>query len=265
MKNKTPTSDPTPPTADADAARDFDAAERRFLETYDATAFDRPSVTVDVVVLTVRDGELEVALVRRPDHPHKDRWSLPGGFIRLEESLHGAAARVLREKAGLSNVYLEQLYTFGEPGRDPRLRVISIAYVALVDPARLSAVDRAGQVLGRVEVPWRGETGGPVDIESSEGRPYDLAFDHADIVGMAVKRLRGKLDYTPIGFQLLPDAFTLRRLQTVHETVLGRSLNKDSFRRRMLASGLLEATGERETEVGHRPAELYRIIKRSAI
>jgi 8-oxo-dGTP diphosphatase len=92
-----------------------------------------------------------------------------------------------------------------------------------------------------------------------------LAFDHADILGMAVKRIRGKLDYTPIGFQLLPETFTLRRLQDVHETVLGRSLNKDSFRRRMLASGLLESTGERETEVGHRPAELYRFTKRSAI
>ena len=116
-----------------------------------------------------------------------------------------------------------------------------------------------------MEVPWQGETGGPVQVLHDDGSPVELAFDHDDILGMAVKRIRGKLDYTPIGFQLLPDTFTLRELQRVHETVLGTTLNKDSFRRRMLASGQLEATGEREQEVGHRPAELYRFARRSAI
>lgn len=239
--------------------------EQDFLAAYDPSQFDRPSVAVDVAILSVVDGRLEVALVERTEHPHKGCWALPGGFVRMDESLDRAAERVLGQKAGLTDVYLEQLYTFGAPDRDPRTRVISVAYYALVDPARLAREDTDGLVFGRIAVPWQGETGGPVEVRDRSRRKLPLAFDHADILGMAVKRIRGKLDYTPIGFQLLPETFTLRRLQAVHETILGRTQNKDSFRRRMLASGLLEATGERETQVGHRPAELYRFTKRSAI
>jgi 8-oxo-dGTP diphosphatase len=239
--------------------------ERDFLAAYDAGQFDRPSLAVDVAILTVVDGGLQVALVERSEHPDKGRWSLPGGFVRIDESLDRAATRVLAEKAGLTDVYLEQLYTFGDPARDPRTRVISVAYYALVDQARLASGADSSLTFGRIDVPWEGETGGPVEARGAQGQDMPLAFDHADILGMAVKRIRGKLDYTPIGFQLLAETFTLRRLQDVHETILGRTLNKDSFRRRMLASGLLEATGERESEVGHRPAELYRFTKRSAI
>lgn len=239
--------------------------EQDFLAAYDPRDFDHPSVAVDVAILSVVDGRLEVALVERTEHPHKGCWALPGGFVRMDESLDRAAERVLGQKAGLTDVYLEQLYTFGTPDRDPRTRVISVAYYALVDPARLAREDTDGLVFGPIAVPWQGETGGPVEVRDRSRRKLSLAFDHADILGMAVKRIRGKLDYTPIGFQLLPETFTLRRLQAVHETILGRTQNKDSFRRRMLASGLLEATGERETEVGHRPAELYRFTKRSAI
>jgi 8-oxo-dGTP diphosphatase len=239
--------------------------ERAFLAAYDPAAFDRPSLAVDVALLTVIDGHLEVALVERTQHPHQGRWALPGGFVRMDESLEKAATRVLREKAGLADMYLEQLYTFGEPERDPRTRVVSVAYYALVDHARLASTGRANLTFGRIVVPWEGEAGGPVEARDRQGRDMRLAFDHADILGMAVKRIRGKLDYTPIGFQLLPETFTLRRLQDVHETILGRTLNKDSFRRRMLGSRLLEATGERETEVGHRPAELYRFTRGSAI
>jgi 8-oxo-dGTP diphosphatase len=183
----------------------------------------------------------------------------------MDESLDRAATRVLSEKADLAGVYLEQLYTFGDPNRDPRTRVISVGYYALVDHAHLRPSDDAHLAFGQIVVPWKGEAGGPVAVRDAEGRDMPLAFDHADILGMAVKRIRGKLDYTPIGFQLLAETFTLRRLQDVHETILGRKLNKDSFRRRMLASGLLAATGQREAHVGHRPAELYRFTKRSAI
>lgn len=239
--------------------------EQEFLTAYDPKAFDLLSLAVDVAILTVVDGGLEAALVERAEHPHRGRWALPGGFLRMDESLDQAAKRVLGQKAGLANVFLEQLYTFGNPKRDPRTRVITVAYYALVDPVRLVPDDTHTFELGRIVVPWEGETGGPVEVRDREHRKLPLAFDHADILGMAVKRIRGKLDYTPIGFQLLPETFTLRRLQDVHETILGRTLNKDSFRRRMLASGLLEATGERESEVGHRPAELYRFTKRSAI
>jgi len=119
--------------------------------------------------------------------------------------------------------------------------------------------------VARLSVPWQGETGGPVELVDDSGADLELAFDHHDILGMVVKRMRGKLSYSPIGFQLLPTAFTLRNLQQVHESVLGRSLNKDSFRRKMLASGELEATGERQHGVEHRPAELYRFVRRSAV
>jgi 8-oxo-dGTP diphosphatase len=240
--------------------------EDEFLKSYDASAFDRPSVGVDVALLAVFDRELYTLVVRRAQHPSRGRWALPGGFLRMDETLEAAARRVLAARTGLRDVFLEQLYTFGDPRRDPRTRVLSVAYYALVDRARFAEASTGGRdvTVARLAVPWEGETGGPVDLLDASGAALPLAFDHADILGMAVKRLRGKLDYTPIGFQLLPETFTLFDLQKVHETVLGRPLNKDSFRRRMLASGLLEATGEAQKDVDHRPAELYRFTRRSA-
>ena len=235
------------------------------MNSYDPLKYDRPSVTVDVAMLSLVERELRILVVRREDEPYRGYWALPGGFVGMEESLEKAAERVLNEKTGLSGMYLEQLFTFGDPHRDARTRVISVAYYALVNWGRLESLDTAeNSIMAKIEVPWEGETGGPVDLVGREGL-LQVAFDHADIVGMAVKRIRGKLDYVPIGFQLLPSRFTLRELQEVHETVLGKPLNKDSFRRRMLASGLLEATGEREEDVEHRPAELYRFTRRSAI
>jgi 8-oxo-dGTP diphosphatase len=184
----------------------------------------------------------------------------------MDESLDAAAARLLRDKAGLAGVLLAQLYTFGAPGRDPRGRVIAVAYCALVDAARLaSATTAPGARVAAVRVPWPGETGGPVELYDHTGHELPLAFDHADVLGMAVKHLRSKLDDGPVGFQLLPAEFTLRALQDVHEAVRGEAVNKDSFRRRMLASGYLEATGAHERDASHRPAELYRFVRRSAV
>jgi 8-oxo-dGTP diphosphatase len=242
--------------------------ELAFLAGYDATRFPRPSVAVDVVLLTVRDGAIRALVGRRDDHPHRGRWAVLGSFLRIEESLHAAAARVLRTKGGLRDVFTEQLYTFGAPGRDPRTRVISVAYYALVEPATLKAAAAArgdaGLLLARLDVPWPGETGGPVAALDGAGAPLPLAFDHAEILGIAVKRIRGKLDYAPIGFELLPHAFSLRDLRLVHEAILGRALNKDSFRRRILDRGLVVPTGERAAGVGHRPPELYRFVNRPA-
>jgi 8-oxo-dGTP diphosphatase len=253
--------------------------DERYLAQYDPAAFERPSVTVDVALLAVKDETLVTLLVPRTSPPFRGRHALPGGFLRMDEPLEGAAARVLHDKAGLEHVFLEQLYTFGAVHRDPRMRVVTVAYYALVHPGRLEVAARSaaarGTTLAHIEVPWEGETGGAVECHSvaseggaraHEGRePLSLAFDHAEILGTAVKRIRGKLDYSPIGFQLLPERFTLGELQRVHETVLSRPLNKDSFRRRMLASGQLEATGELQREVDHRPAELYRFSRRSAV
>jgi 8-oxo-dGTP diphosphatase len=240
-------------------------AEQAFLESYDPSQFEHPSLAVDVVVLTVRDGDLRVALVPRDEHPDKGKWALPGGFVGMQESLDAAAARVLETKAGQRAVFLEQLYSFGEPGRDPRTRVVSVAYYALVNSARLVGLAERDVLLGRLRVPWKGEAGGRVDVLDDSSRKLAVAFDHARIIATSIKRIRGKLDYAPIGFQLLPATFTLRALQDVHEAILGTTINKDSFRRRMLATGQLMATGKQESAVGHRPAALYRFTRRSAV
>ncbi len=241
-------------------------SEAEFLAAYDPNRFQRSSVAVDVALVTVHGGRLCTLGLRRTEHPFRGRVVLPGGFVRPSESLDAAAARVLADKAGLERVFLEQLYSFGEPDRDPRTRVISVAYYALVDAARFAAAFAAHPelLLAYVKVPWAGETGGAVELEDEAGRALEIGFDHDRILGTAVKRLRGKLDYAPIGFQLLPEEFTLAELQHVHEVLQDHKLNKDSFRRRMLASGVLEATGRQVRDVGHRPPELYRFRERSA-
>jgi 8-oxo-dGTP diphosphatase len=233
--------------------------EATFLAAYDATAFAKPSVTVDVVLIGIQAGSLRTLLVRRTEHPDRGRWALPGGFVRMDESLDDAAARVLAEKAGLADVYLEQLYTFGRPDRDPRMRIISVSYYALVDRHRLERIAANDNArLSTIDVPWDGESGGAVDLLDDLGEPVEIAFDHRDIVGVAVKRLRGKLNYAPVGYALLPPEFTLLQLQRVHEIILGTRVNKDSFRRRMLASSELVPTGSHEDGVDYRPAALYR-------
>lgn len=229
--------------------------EAEFLATYDANAFPRPSVAVDVVVLAVLDRRLSALLVRRREHPFLGEHALPGGFVRMDESLDDAARRVLQQKAGVGQVYLEQLQTFGAVDRDPRGRVISVAYTALVGPDLPAGADSAW---GALEVPWADDLGGPVTARDRRGGALPLAFDHAQILGEAVRRLRRRIDHDPIDQALLPPQFTLRQLQDVHEAVLGRALNKDSFRRRMLSRDALEETGDRQEEVEHRPAALYR-------
>jgi len=233
----------------------------------DAAGSAEITLAVDVCVLTASDGALRVVLARRTHEPYSGRWALPGGFVGVAETPEQAAVRALGAKTGLRRLYLEQLYTFGDPDRDPRGRVVSVAHIALVHPGRLASVSPGGEDvrLAPLQVPWPGEAGGAVHALDPSGGRLRIAFDHAEILGLAVKRLRGKLDYTRVGYELLPSTFTLRMLQDVHETVLGRALNKDSFRRRMLASGDLVATGERETGVQNRPAELFRLAPRPAV
>lgn len=212
-------------------------------QPYDPAGYPSVAVTVDLVLMTVEDGCLVVLLQRRAQAPFADCLALPGGFVLENEGLDAAAVRILRNKAGLEDAWLEQLYTFGEPARDPRMRVVSIAYFALVPPGHLreAAAERTDLVLAPAAEP---------------GEP--LAFDHAAIIALAQERLRGKLDYTPIALALLPDLFTLRDLQNVHEAILHTSLNKPAFRRRMLDKGWIEGTGQRESQTAFRPAEFYR-------
>jgi 8-oxo-dGTP diphosphatase len=216
------------------------------LSDYDPNAFDRPSVTVDLVLLGIADGHPAVLLLRRDQAPFAERWALPGGFVAIDEPIDAAARRVLAAKAGIADAHLEQLYTFGAVDRDPRMRIVSVAHLALLAPDAFTAALAGGAGLSAAPI----GTGGSVAV--------DLAFDHADIVALALRRLRGKLDYSDVGFALLPERFTLRQLQDVHEAVLGRPLNKPAFRRRMLDRGGLHPTGEREAGTSFRPAELFR-------
>lgn len=239
-------------------------SEQEFLAAYDASVFPHPSLAVDVALITVDAGELKALLLRRQHHPARGKWALPGTFVGIEESIDDAAERALREKTGVSGIFLEQLYTFGDPGRDPRTRVVTVAYYALVDVETLTkqfGKSKQAQLI-RLIVPFEGESGDHVDACDDQGETLPIAFDHARILGTVVSRLRGKLDYADIGFELLPKRFTLRQLQTIHETILGHSVNKDSFRRRLVASGLIAPTGQLEQSVGHRPAELYRFKRK---
>jgi 8-oxo-dGTP diphosphatase len=242
--------------------------ELRFLAGYDASRYPRPSVAVDVVLLTVHGDGLQTLLVRRDGQPQKVRWALPGGFVQMDESLDDAARRVLALKAGLDGVFIEQVYTFGEPRRDPRTRVISVVYLALVEAGRLRRAvdDRADHALGLATVECSDDGAGTAIAVARDaaGTVVPLAFDHAAILGRTVERVRGKLAWAPIGFELLPATFTLRDLRLIHEGILGRPLNKDSFRRRMLDQGLVEPTGELLRGTGHRPAELYRLARERA-
>jgi ADP-ribose pyrophosphatase YjhB (NUDIX family) len=234
--------------------------EANYLASYDASAFERLSVAVDLVLMSVAGGAPAALLTRREEHPFLGRWALPGGFVAPRESLDEAARRLLREKAHMDSAYVEQLYTFGAVERDPRTRVIAVAYFALLPAERFAAALKAAPALSlaRIEVPWSGEEGGPVEARTPEGDPLPIAFDHGEMLALAIRRLRGKLDYSDVAFALLPEVFTLRDLQAIHEAILGTSLNKPAFRRRMLDTGRLQATGERETGASFRPAELFR-------
>ncbi len=240
------------------------ANERAFLDAYDAEAFPRPSLAVDVVLLCVRGAALQVRVIRRVEHPFAGTWTLPGTFVGLEEDLPDAAARVLREKLGLTDVHLEPFHTFGAPGRDPRTRIVTVAHVALVPEAQGELAEGRW---GDVVVPWSSDAGGDVRVRG-DGADLPLGFDHAVVIGGAVAHLRRLLGETRprtvgilgVARPLLPDAFTLRRVQAIHEALAGRAVNKDSFRRKVLSENRLEATGEREAAVGHRPAELYRFV-----
>jgi len=198
----------------------------------------RPSVTVDACVFGVDAGALKILLIRRAQPPFKGSWALPGGFVQMGESLEESARRELSEETGFAPAYLEQLYTFGDVKRDPRGRVISVAYLALAKLAEAKAASDAD------EARWWALDELP-----------DLAFDHGEIIRMAKKRLRAKVRYAPIGFDLLPRQFSLVELQALYEILLGRGVDKANFRKKVLGMGLLKDTGKHSDAV--RPARLY--------
>lgn len=200
-------------------------------------------VTVDIVIFTIQQGVLKVLLVKRRIAPFLGQFAIPGGFIHEDEDLEQAAVRELREETGVSDVYLEQLYSFGKPDRDPRGRVVTVAYFALISADRKL---KAGS--DAAEAAWY-----PMD------HPPPLAFDHATILNYALERLRNKLEYTTVGFQLLPEKFTLTELQEVYEAILGKKLDKRNFRRKISVLKILEPVAEYRRG-GQRPAQLYRFV-----
>ncbi len=216
---------------------------RQSPESYDPARYERPSVTVDVVILTMRQRRLEALLIKRRRWPFEGLWAIPGGFVNPDESLEDAARRELEAETGVRDVYLEQLYTFGDPHRDPRTRVITVVYYALIraETLTVSAGDDAA------EAEW---------FPVYQFPP--LAFDHDKILTYTMQRLRGKLEYTTIGFQLLAPEFTLSELQEVYEAILDRPMDKRNFRKKVLTTGILETTEHTRKTGQHRPAALYR-------
>jgi len=199
-------------------------------------------VTVDIVIFTVREGSLQVLLVKRGVPPFEGQHAIPGGFLREGESLEKAALRELHEETGVRNVFLEQLYTFGDPKRDPRGRIITVAYYALIASDKLSLIAGADAA----EALW---------FRANDLPP--LAFDHKHILDYALERLRNKLEYTTVGFQLLPEKFTLGVLQAVYEAILGKQLDKRNFRRKIALLGILKPLREWQ-HTGRKPAQLFR-------
>lgn len=280
--------------------------EEEFLQQYDATQYSRPSVAVDMLIFTVTDEEVEnyrklsekalkILLVKRGEHPFLGQWALPGGFVGIDESIDEAALRKLKTETNVDNIYMEQLYTWGEVDRDPRTRVIGCSYMALVDSGRihLQAGDHAVeakwfQIKDHLQQEKRVITAGGYILEkwigielwndtekfsatikitkTVEGRTSrmereiidsgSIAFDHAKMIEYAVERLRNKIEYTDIAFTLMPERFTLTELQQVYEVILGKELLAAAFRRKV-ADKVIE-TNEYRKSAGHRPSKLYR-------
>jgi len=209
--------------------------------------YPRPALATDCVVFGLDNEDLKVLLIQRDIEPFKGKWALPGGFIKPGEALEDAARRELLEETGLKGIFLEQLYTFGEPGRDPREHVVTVVYYALTNLSehviKASTDARNAAWFSTDDVPG-------------------LAFDHEVILETALTRLRGKITYQPIGFELLPKKFTLRQLQEMYEKILDKALDKRNFRKKMLGFGILVASDEIETDVAHRAARLYGFDKR---
>ena len=280
--------------------------EKEFLDRYDAKQYERPSVTVDMLVFTVMnemkesyrklpEKALKILMVKRGNHPFMGYWALPGGFVDMNESLDEAALRELKEETNIGNIYMEQLYTWGDVDRDPRTRVIGCSYMSLVDSSRLDIkagddaedaewfkvncsvieqkkviLEKGCNVQNKVRLVLsndREELAAVIKIDKTfDGNVIrvnreliesnGIAFDHGKIIEYAVERLRNKIEYTDIAFSLMPEHFSLTELQQVHEVILGKKLLKANFRRKI--SEMVLETGEYTRDVGHRPSKLFK-------
>lgn len=251
--------------------KDFEMmTEEEFLAQYNPNAYEKPSVTVDMLVFTMNENQqLELLLIRRKGHPCRGKWAIPGGFINMDETLEEAAARELEEETGLTDIYLEQLYTFGAVHRDVRMRVISVAYMALV-PARLlkfqAGDDAADACLYEIK-----KEENEVAFYSRERKQLlaraDLAFDHYEIIQTALERLQGKIRYTDIALELLRDKekFSIYELQMIHEAVTGEKIDvanfRRSFKKKFIDTGRVEKLEEKCMEYSKKPSSYYKLVQ----
>lgn len=266
--------------------------EEEFLEGYNPSEYERPSVTVDNVIFSVfntktdnyrknPDKNLYLLLIKRGEHPFLDKWALPGGFVRMDEDIEESAYRELKEETNIDNIYMEQLYTFGEVNRDPRMRIISTAYMALIKSDNIDLKSDTDakeaewfkltyefQEKEKLEITLKNKKmtlnfvlginpkiKGEKSIEILDSG--DLAFDHAKIIGYALIRLRNKIEYTDLVFNLMPEYFTLTELQKVYEIILGKELIKANFRRKI--KDIVTETDKFSDEAGHRPSKLFKL------
>ncbi|MCH5167197.1 MAG: NUDIX hydrolase [Erysipelotrichales bacterium] len=266
--------------------------EKEFLDSYNKNDFDLLSVTADILVLSVSSYEsdnyrktdekhMSVLLVKRDDYPFKNKWCFPGGFVGYDEDLDKAPARILKNETNLSDIYLEQLYTYGDPKRDPRMRIISTAYMALIDKNRLDCklnesaswfdvkILDDGKIVDvflnngeteikvKIEKILRDKTTDRYDFKVIENK--DLAFDHAKVLLSGIERLRNKVNYTDIVFNMMPEYFTLGELQSVYEVILNKKLLDPAFRR--IIEPKVQKTDKMRTGEGHRPSVLFKYKK----
>lgn len=263
--------------------------EEEFLKDYDPSKFDRLSMTTDILIFSVSDGIQEnyrklnkkyfsVLLVKRDNYPFKDKWCLPGGFIKIDEDIEDAAKRILNEEANIHDIYLEQLYTFGNPNRDPRMRVVSASYMALIDKNKLNYkisnnaswfnvmvledkkeivvnLDNGVETINfKIKKILKDKTTDRYKYEVIENDK--LAFDHPLVIVSGISRLKNKIEYTDIVFNMMPEYFTLGELQQVYEVILGKKLLDPAFRR--IIANKVEKTNKMKTGGGHRPSALFK-------
>ena len=264
-------------------------SEEEFLKDYDSSKFEKLSMTTDILIFSVSDEVQEnyrklnkkhfsILLVKRDNYPFKDKWCLPGGFIRIDEDIEDSAKRILADETNLHNIYLEQLYTFGDPNRDPRMRVVSTSYMALIDKNRLNEQIAKKASWFKVMVledknsinitldngveEIKLKIGKTLKEKTTDRYKYDIlsndkmAFDHPLVIASGISRLKNKLEYTDIVFNMMPEYFTLGDLQQVYEIILGKKLLDPAFRR--IIANKVEKTTKMKTGGGHRPSVLFK-------
>ena len=265
-------------------------SEEEFLKDYNKNDFDLLSITTDILIFSVSNEEEEnyrktdkkkmsILMVKRNDYPFKDKWCLPGGFIGIDENLDDAPRRILKNETNLDNIYLEQLYTFGEVNRDPRMRIVSTSYMSLIDKNRFNnklnpnaswfditlyeeknnIVDlvldnKATTISFKIKKVLKEKTTDRYSFEIIENN--NIAFDHPKVILAGLERLKNKIEYTDIVFNMMPEYFTLGELQQVYEVILNKKLLDPAFRR--IIAKKTEKTNKMKTGEGHRPSYLFK-------